>query len=182
MPEGLIITQCAPTLAGMKTGSLFNCEYQNRNELLEQIASLNRCLGKKGLRMMVLGYPRKNRALIYLFRIRQLKRDLRREGICEILQERGYEPHQMGQCLSRLIERLKEENEFPHEIGCFLGYPSEDIRGFIDHVQPYKYVGTWQVYGDLNEALKQFELFRRCTESYIRQFEKGTTIERLAVA
>ena len=26
-----------------------------------------------------------------------------------------------------------ESGEFPHEVGLFLGYPPEDVKGFIDH-------------------------------------------------
>ena len=34
---------------------------------------------------------------------------------------------------SRLIKRLNEDAEFPHEIGLFPGYPPEDVRGFIEN-------------------------------------------------
>ena len=42
MPEETFIRQCAPTLAGIKTGSLFNCPYDDREELLEEIKRFNK--------------------------------------------------------------------------------------------------------------------------------------------
>ena len=49
------------------------------------------------------------------------------------------------QCLARLIERLKDADEFPHEIGLFLGYPPEDVEGFIQEPNGQKYTGIWKV-------------------------------------
>lgn len=37
MSEELIIRQCAPTLAGIKTGSLFPCPYTDRKEIQNEI-------------------------------------------------------------------------------------------------------------------------------------------------
>ena len=34
MSEERLIRQCAPTLAGIKTGSLFPCPYETREELM----------------------------------------------------------------------------------------------------------------------------------------------------
>lgn len=36
-------------------------------------------------------------------------------------------------CVAELIRRVRHEEDFPHEIGLFLGYPSEDVSGFIKH-------------------------------------------------
>ena len=49
MSEELMVRQCAPTLAGIKTGSLFPCPCTSREELLCQVRSLNRRLSPKGL-------------------------------------------------------------------------------------------------------------------------------------
>ncbi|GAA0101028.1 DUF3793 family protein [Paraclostridium bifermentans] len=47
-----------------------------------------------------------------------------------------------------LLDKLKE-NEFPHEIGIFLGYPLKDVVGFMGYgnyeLQKTKY---WRVYGN----------------------------------
>ena len=38
MNEELLVRSCAPTLAGLKTGSIFTCPYDNREALLEDMA------------------------------------------------------------------------------------------------------------------------------------------------
>lgn len=180
MPEKLIVSQCAPVLAGIKTANLFNCEMESREALQQQIDEINARLEEKDLRMMVLSYP-KGRALVYVYRPRQLRKDLDEQGIRRILEERGYEPQNMSLCISRLMDRLNNDADFPHEIGCFLGYPSDDIEGFIHHDRPRKCIGVWQVYGDEQAARKKFAMYRKCTDIYERQFENGLTLEDLTV-
>ena len=50
MSEERLIRQCAPTLAGIKTGSLFPCPYETREELM---ADLTKRLGINILRVEV---------------------------------------------------------------------------------------------------------------------------------
>lgn len=182
MPEGLIVTQCAPTLAGMKTGNLFNCAYDTVTNLKRQIMELNAKLAKKGVRIMVMRLFENKRALIYVYRPACLKRDFEDEGIRNILTSKGYHPEHVGQCLIRLMSRLADIHDFPHEIGCFLGYPSEDILGFMDENRRYKYVGVWQVYGDVDKAVKLFETYRKCTDAYLRHFRHGVSLEALTLS
>ena len=47
--EETVVRQCAPTLAGIKTGSLFPCPYQSRQQLLADIRRMNRVLVPRGL-------------------------------------------------------------------------------------------------------------------------------------
>ncbi len=49
MSDERLIRQAAPTLAGIKTGSLFPCAYTDREKLLRQVRGLNRRLAAKGL-------------------------------------------------------------------------------------------------------------------------------------
>ena len=80
------------------------------------------------------------------------------------------------------MERLGESSEFPHEIGLFLGYPCEDVKGFIENkASSAKCVGCWKVYGDADKAQKQFELFKKCAKVYQQQFELGKPLTRLTV-
>ncbi len=54
-----------------------------------------------------------------------------------------------------MLDRLQTrcQGDFPHEIDVFLGYPCEDVRGFIRHGgQGYKLCGYWKVYGDPREG------------------------------
>ena len=53
MQEALIVQLCSPTLAGLKTGSLFSCPYQSERELADDVRRLNRRLAPKGVRVLV---------------------------------------------------------------------------------------------------------------------------------
>ena len=86
-------------------------------------------------------------------------------------------------CLRKLIQRFDEGGEFPHEVGLFLGYPPEDVRGFIEHKYcGCKCVGSWKVYGDAQKAQEAFSRFDKFTRIYCEQWAQGKSIERLTVA
>ena len=78
MPEELVVRQCAPTLAGIKTGSLFRAAYEDKKQLLGQIREINQRLHEKGLCLLPLRF-RNGNALLYLYRPERLKTDLNNE-------------------------------------------------------------------------------------------------------
>ncbi|BAL01599.1 hypothetical protein OBV_44000 [Oscillibacter valericigenes Sjm18-20] len=179
--EELLIKYCSPTLAGLKTGSLVSCLYSTREEIIREIRLLNQALKPKGLCAMPLRYMN-GRALIYLFRPDQLKRDLSNMDAVSILLASGYQNTKPVECLSELIRRLNGGGEFPHEIGLFLGYPPEDVRGFIENrARNFKCVGCWKVYGDAGAAKKRFAQYKKCTDIYCRCWKNGRSITQLAV-
>ena len=181
MPEDLVVRYCAPTLAGIKTGSLFSCGFTSREELRADIRGLNRTLAPKGLRAVPLRCSG-NRALIYLFRPISLGRDLSHADAACLLRRAGYESTKSGHCILRLMERLSRQEDFPHEIGLFLGYPPEDVRGFIENgARNFKCQGCWKVYGDEDAAKKRFAQYQKCTAVYCRHWNHGKTIAQLAV-
>lgn len=180
MSEETVVRLCAPTLAGMKTASLFAQEYASRRQVQGEVRQLNRVLVPRGLRAMPLHYGRR-RALIYLYRPGRLRQDLRKEQAEAILRSRGYDPEKPEQCIRRLRLRLGAEGEFPHEIGLFLGYPPEDVAGFIGH-GTCKCVGCWKVYGDEESAKKTFRQYKTCTEVYCNRMRMGATLRELIVA
>ena len=109
--------------------------------------------------------------------------DLSRNGAGCILSERGYCTDSTGRCIGHLMQRISEQKEFPHEIGLFLGYPVEDVSGFIRyHAKKSKFHDYWKVYGDEAEARRLFAQFHSCTRDYVRRFAQGTSLEQLTVA
>ncbi len=182
MTEELLVRCCAPTLAGIKTGSLFSCPYGDRQALVRELRSINRTLAPRGLRMLPLRYG-EGRALLYLFRPAELERDLRDSCARRILSEAGYGEGRADACVRCLIRRLRDSGEFPHEIGLFLSYPPEDVRGFIENrAGNYKLSGLWKVYGDVRRARRLFEKYEKCTASYCRSLRAGFSLAQLAVA
>ncbi len=182
MSEEYLIDHAAPTLAGLKTGSLFPCRYTSYASLLREIRALNRSLSGKGLRLLPLRH-RDGCALLYLYRPARLERDLSGAEAAALLEQEGYDRRSQARCLAELMRRLQSFEDFPHEIGLFLSYPPEDVRGFIEHRgRDCKCVGCWKVYGDERRAQKLFRAYRQCTDSFRRRVALGTPIERLAVA
>ena len=69
----------------------------------------------------------------------------------------------------KLSLRLRQFHEFPHEIGLFLGYPPDDVEGFIENREKaFKCPGYWKVYGDEEKAKAQFHVISICTACYCR--------------
>ena len=182
MPEDYLIRHCAPTLAGLKTGSMFTCPMQSRKVLLDSIRKLNLKLAPKGLRVVPLRFSEKT-ALIYLYRPKGLSRDLADEAAAKLLEQNGYQSATCENCIAQLRRRLDSGEDFPHEIGLFLGYPPEDVQGFIENKAcGCKCVGCWKVYGDEASAKKRFAQYKKCTRVYCDRWANGATIERLTVA
>ena len=209
MSEDLIVRHCAPTLAGLKTGNMFTATFASKTQLDSEVQQLNHILADKGLRVTVLriachasqsksqskSSSKTNckcrgthcgkgciRDLIYIYRPGRLQSDLDAEEAKDILLRFGYEGSNLDGCISRLADRIYECDEFPHEIGLFLGYPPEDVKGFIElGGRNSKASGYWKVYGDVDRAQKQFERFSKCTGVYLECLGRGLPITKLAV-
>lgn len=182
MSEEEIIRNCAPTLAGIKTGNMFTCSYESREALLDTVRRLNRQLGRKGLRILPLRIS-EQKALIYLYRPNRLRCDLSLSCAEEILQLHGYDTRSCERCVSHLARRVRQQADFPHEIGLFLGYPAEDVKGFIENrACNCKCAGCWKVYGDEEAAKKKFSQYKKCTRVYCDRWASGRGIEKLTVA
>ena len=99
-----------------------------------------------------------------------------------ILEQNGYDTGCCEHCVARLMKKLRKDGEFPHEIGLFLGYPPEDVQGFME-LGPdcCKCTGCWKVYGDEAAAQRKFAQYKKCTRVYCDRWDKGADIERLAV-
>ena len=125
MLEKYLVTQCAPTLANLKTASLFRCLCPGCGEL----DAWRQALGAKGIELTVL-FCDGTHALVYVYRPARLAADLARPGASRLLRPYGYTSTEPGPALDQLRRRLALGDGFPHEIGVFLGYPLWDVAGF----------------------------------------------------
>jgi len=106
-----------------------------------------------------------------------------------LLGDCGYSRFDVSGALDTLKARLKDLDArgrtfcFPHEIGVFLGYPLEDVLGFIENGgRNCLSCGCWKVYSNECEALKAFERYEKCRAVYQRLFASGCPLTRLTVA
>lgn len=69
---------------------------------------------------------------------------------------------------------------FPHEVGLMLGYPVEDVRGFMaDGGRGAKVVGRWRCYGDVPAARRRFEELGRAELACKRLYAEGVCVGEL---
>ena len=54
MSNEMLIRCCAPTMARLKTGNMFTCAFESREEMTEELRQLNQRLRRKGLRILPL--------------------------------------------------------------------------------------------------------------------------------
>ena len=180
--EATLVEQCAPTLEGIKPASLFRWQGGCAQALVSRWA---RELAPFGIAVRILKVcPRTGACLIYLYRRTWLHRILRQSANQAFLRRMGYTSQADGEMLlEQLSDRLCLEQEFPHEIGVFLGYPLYDVVGFIENAgRNFTCCGCWKAYGDPSAAQRHFAQLNKCTTVYLRLFRSGTPIQRLAVA
>ncbi len=175
-----LMEYCAPTLAGIKTGNLFTVtDYPD--DVMDQIRALNRILTKKGLRLIPVKKTEKI-IVLYLYRPDLLASDLKKPGAKKILKMKGYFCGNENCYVAQLVKHLAFDETFPHEIGLFLGYPPEDVAGFInDPRKGVKCCGCWKVYGNVHEARKAFERIEKCNRIYYRAAKSGRPLESMIV-
>lgn len=182
MSEEIIVRQCAPTLAAMKSGSLFLYEFEDKSQIICDIRNFNRDFVPKGLCLVPLKFS-EEKVLLLMIRPERLKCDLQNSTARQLLKRYGYEDCGSNRMqLANLVNRFKNSSEFPHEIGLFLSYPPEDVKGFIDNnAKECKCTGLWKVYGDEKKARETFDKYRNCTDLYCRLWKSGIGMDQLAL-
>ncbi len=193
MFEEYLIDCCSPTLAAMKSGSLFNCRCGQHCDTSSCVREWNKVLYPYGVRMCALRRT-KETALILLFRPAQLMSTLQQKEVQNFLAQYGYPSGKCrdgscGDCmlyasLHHLKKRIAECGGFPHEIGIFLGYPLCDVKGFIKNSgKNYKYLGPWKVYENETQTIRMFEKYKKCRDVYTNLWTSGKrSVLQLTVA
>ena len=174
--ERLLITNSAPTLANMKCSSLIclkGLDGSAGNVVLR--------LERKGLRFRFLSNHSGN-PLLFVFRPNKLREAINQPGAREYLESIGYDTEDLEGCLSLLEERMRDD-DFPHEIGFFLGYPATDVLAYISEKgRNYISSGLWRVYSNREKAERTFSRYEKCRNVYMKLFSSGFSIDRLCIA
>ena len=180
MLDRAIIDHASPTLARLKLGNLFN--HPMGEGFPAEFAALRKQFRDKGVTMTILKVA-SGKALIYIYRRGDLERVLSDAGVRHLLGSCGYDRFDVDGALQTLRARLHGFDAFPHEIGVFLGYPLEDVLGFIENGgRNCLSCGCWKVYSNECEALRAFERYEKCKAVYQRLFASGCPLTRLTVA
>ena len=187
-----IVRHCAPTLAGLKPAGLFTyhgcaCKGSacaNRYTLGDAISACNAKLAQNGITVTSLGNTSNGGTLIFVYRPTLLENALHDSRSEHYLKQAGYDLSTLEFAIGGLRERLVNlgNQGFPHEIGIFLGYPFEDVTGFIEGgIGNATCTGCWCVYSNEEEARRCFCQYSMCTKLCTRMFDNGVSIAQLPV-
>ena len=84
--EDKIVEFCSPTLAGIKTGTLFSYDFSEYKQFEKSMVRVKSVLTKKGIEVIPIRCS-EQRALIYIFRPSFLKKDFSDKDISKLLCE-----------------------------------------------------------------------------------------------
>ena len=181
--EQLLGFHAAPMLLGLKTASLLSFQKSRFEDFEGLLASYMQCFNCKGISVFRLSEGEEY-VLLLFYRRGALLKDLAQPAAKKILKKLGYldEDTLMGK-LEYLKMRMQLKKSFPHEVGLFLGYPPEDVAGFIRHKgQDFAYSGYWKVYANERETRALFGLYADCTHDFCLRLEAGERLPDLVKA
>lgn len=182
MIEELIAQHCAPALAGIKPSNLVSCRKSEFPNIKRDITRLNREFNGRGIYFKTVCECDK-RILLLVYRKKLLYDCLCQSELQPLLKKCGY-----GGCRSledyiSVLSKKLTRCDFPHEIGAFLGYPINDIYGFINHRDNgCLLVGEWRVYDNAECAAKIFKRYKICRNAVLKRLESGKTLSEIFCA
>lgn len=177
--ETQLALQCAPLLTGVKIANLLIVDASDCRKVFQMFERTDisvALLGRLGNKVTFLLY-REEEVLAYLSTVKVKK-------ALKTLHTYGWQkdgsidfPALLSDIAGRYQDHLQRKKDFPHELGLLLGYPPEDVLGFVRHQgKNYRYSGYWKVYENLEEALLVFERYQKARELLIRWLAEGKHI------
>ena len=168
--------QCAPVLAGIKVSNLLIIEERYWKELCFLLRNSEMCARKL--------YCCRDKITLLLYRREELEQWLKTLQVEALLKELGYDGMELHRIFRKLEHRIgghgNGEMPFPHELGLLLGYPAEDVRGFMGiGYKKCLYTGYWKVYSDLQQKVDLFGCFEQAKEQMIRLLSYGMDIQEI---
>ena len=165
--------QCAPVISGIKISNLLTIPAKSLREL-------SVVLKKTELSFRIL-YPGRERLVILIYREAKLREYLAREEVMAFIYKCGYETSDISKIFPVFVKRymryMELKQDSPHELGLFLGYPIEDVEGFIkENGKNYLYSGYWKVYKDTELKIRLFKDYERVQTEIVRLLYEGLDI------
>ena len=174
--EQLMAIHCAPVLCHKKAAGMFHITKKDFTDISKKLAYYNQQLNSKDIYLTILQADQQ-RITIYIFRQQVLRCILKRKNTQKILKAVGYHGTELEQHLKQLDERL-HLNTYPHEIGLFLGYPPQDVEGFINQA-PCFISGYWKVYRFNRNIIRLFTIYDECIQTMLKAVLQGVPIVQL---
>ena len=162
--------QCAPVITGIKISNLLSIQLQGYHRMIDIVKD-------SGISVYTLGVT-KDRVTIFLYHEERLKHFLKQENVQALMRTLGYGDEPLQEIIAafrlRYQRYLQNREWFPHEMGLLLGYPPEDVEGFIRHRgKNCLCTGYWKVYADKERKLRLFEKYEYAKENLIQLLHYG---------
>ena len=162
--------QCAPVITGIKVSNLFIIDKNKVDEVYNIIDETD-------ISAYFL-YEDAAKANILLYRKNELQQYLFQKENRQFVRKLGYDSVYIDELLPEFAIRFSmyqtTQEDFPHEMGILLGYPVEDVEGFIiNNGKNELYTGYWKVYDNLTEKLILFNYYEAAREHFICLVTKG---------
>ena len=176
--ESMITCFADPVLLGIKCGALINL-CRSGEDLRASWRAVKGHLSRK-LHLEFAEIKASSRSVIlFIYRRELLASRLSERDSAVFLERLGYDctdNFPLG-CIEDLVTRF--EWGIPHEVGIFLGYPLDDVVGFIKNEgRREKISGYWKVYGNEKYALEKFGEYRNAETNAALKMLKGSLTVR----
>lgn len=168
--EVQLALQCAPLITGLKVSNLLIVDNDKADEV-------RKMYGQTKISLYLI-CSTEDRSIFLLYDEAGLSAYLQDERVTKILFWKGYSQLNLEYVLNEFSKRyvgyLSGKKEFPHEMGVLLGYPPEDVYGFIlNKGENYICSGYWKVYSNPDESKKLFERFNQAKELILQMVWNG---------
>lgn len=200
--------RAAGVISGVKPGSLFNfvlhapasqtcdclhcankgaCKRRALREAMRAtLRGSSEGMGNFGIRLVVL-YWADNKVMLLAYSPERCAKILADPDVRSFVAARGYDATDVDSFVTALRSRIASyhlahargcEARYPHEIGLLLGYPLEDVSGFIAG-EKETLRGPWKAYGDPARARARFRRIAACEDRCWQRFVHGESIASL---
>ena len=161
------IEKIGVTIVGVKPASLINVCSPQCLELCHSLNNLNPSIQTVRVKSC------EHSAQFFIYHKKSLARVLTKPGVAGYLEALGYNQSDSIENVVSLLTSKLCSQEFPHEVGLFLGYPLKDVLGFMGVLPlPYKKTMGWKMYGDTGASEKlylKFKLARKFVSNVMLQ-------------
>lgn len=169
-----VALECAPLIAGLRIANIITIKR-------EGLPTLKHILSGTGI-IFYLAASNSEKLSLILYREDLMKNYLNQPKVQLLLRKMGYPKISMYELMYLFSLRYRNfidgKGEFPHEMGIFLGYPVEDVIGYIQNDgKNFLAVGYWKVYQNKREKTSLFEKFEEAKEMMILLVSSGVNIK-----
>lgn len=175
--EKMLCTYCGPALAGIKPANMICIKKEKLPLFQTLLLDYNNTMNRHDIYFFVINET-ETCYLLLVYRMKKLYEHLNNGQVKSQLMAEGYtDTENIESLIHELRERFAKSHSLPDEIGLFLGYPMEDIKGFKEHKGKNSLISKyWKVYSNVNETQKMFDRYDKCKAALCSRLSQGMSL------